>query len=183
MNSKMLKLAKMILQLETVKTDKGELIADGPIEAGAEVFVEDENGETVPAPDGEYETEEKVIKVVEGRVAEVVDKATDEQEAPEPIEEPIPAEPAAEEPMEEEVPAEPAAEEPEVDPRDEQIAGLQDRIAELEAENEALKAELEAAKAEKENLNSQLKMSAAEPLKNTEKENKKVVLPGVGRFI
>lgn len=64
------------LQFGAVATDKGELRweADRDLAAGDDVFVEDENGEIVPAPDGDYTTEDgKVITVVEGKVAEIKD--------------------------------------------------------------------------------------------------------------
>lgn len=56
-------------------TDKGELLWEGEedLKAGDEVFVENE-GERQPAPDGEYTTEDdKVIVVVDGKVAEIRD--------------------------------------------------------------------------------------------------------------
>jgi ketosteroid isomerase-like protein len=58
-----------------IATDNGELVweGEGDLEAGREVFVE-RDGELVPAPDGEYRTEDgKTIVVVEGRVAEIRD--------------------------------------------------------------------------------------------------------------
>lgn len=57
-------------------TDKGDLLWEGEddLKAGDPVFVE-VDGETVPAPDGEYVTEDgKVIVVVDGTVAEIRDK-------------------------------------------------------------------------------------------------------------
>ena len=67
-----------------IATDNGELVWEGEadLEAGREVFVERE-GELVPAPDGEYRTEDgKTIVVVEGRVAEIRDPEA--EVAPEP---------------------------------------------------------------------------------------------------
>lgn len=58
-----------------IATDNGELVWEGEadLEAGREVFIE-RDGELVPAPDGEYRTEDgKTIVVVEGRVAEIRD--------------------------------------------------------------------------------------------------------------
>ena len=58
-----------------VATDNGELVWEGEddLEAGRPVFVEREEG-LVPAPDGEYRTEDgKVIVVVEGVVSEIRD--------------------------------------------------------------------------------------------------------------
>lgn len=56
-------------------TDNGELVWEGEadLKEGDSVFVERE-GELVPAPDGEYRTEDgKTIVVVEGKVAEIRD--------------------------------------------------------------------------------------------------------------
>jgi len=60
-----------------VETDKGKLEwnnEDEDLKAGDEVFIRDEEGNRIPAPDGEYRTEDgKVIVVVEGRVSEIRD--------------------------------------------------------------------------------------------------------------
>lgn len=58
-------------------TDKGDLLWDGEedLKEGDEVFVLDENGERVAAPDGDYTTEDdKVIKVTDGKVESITDK-------------------------------------------------------------------------------------------------------------
>lgn len=63
-----------------VSTDKGTLIYEGEedLKAGDSVFVKDENGENIPAPDGDYKTEDgKVIKVADGKVTEIVDDAAE----------------------------------------------------------------------------------------------------------
>ena len=72
-------LKAMFLQAGKVATDKGELIYEGDeLVEGAEVFIEkvDEEGNTelVPAEDGEYIAEDKVIVVAEGKVSEIRDK-------------------------------------------------------------------------------------------------------------
>ena len=57
-------------------TDKGLLEWEGEddLKEGDAVYVTDENGERVPAGDGEYTTEDgKVIVVVDGKVAEIRD--------------------------------------------------------------------------------------------------------------
>lgn len=87
--NKLLRLAKALLSLSQTETDKGTLIAETEIEVGVEVFIEDENGEMVAAPDGDYTTDDKVITVVDGKVTEIKDK---EKEVTEPIEEPKPEE-------------------------------------------------------------------------------------------
>lgn len=87
--NKLLRLAKALLSLSQTETDKGTLIAENELAVGVEVFIEDENGEMVTAPDGDYTTDDKVITVVEGKVTEIKDK---EEEVTEPIEEPKPEE-------------------------------------------------------------------------------------------
>ena len=63
---------------EFIETDKGKLEWDNEeedLKAGDAVYVRDEEGNRVPAPDGDYTTEDgKVIKVSDGKVTEIVDK-------------------------------------------------------------------------------------------------------------
>ena len=129
MNSKLLKLARMVMHLSEVKTNKGELISETVIEVGSEVFIEDANDMLVPAPDGEYVTQDEVtIVVADGKVVEIREKETEEapvEEQPmdeQPVEEPLAEEPAEEQPMDE--PAQP-------DERDQRIAELEAQIEEL----------------------------------------------------
>ena len=127
MNSKLLKLARMVMNLSEVKTNKGELISETVIEVGSEVFIEDANDMLVPAPDGEYVTQDEVTLVVaDGKVVEIREKETEEQPTEEqpkqPVEEPLAEEPVEEQPMDE--PAQP-------DERDQRIAELEAQIAEL----------------------------------------------------
>lgn len=61
-------------ELASVATDNGELMYDGELEEGTEVFVADGEGNQTPAPDGDYVTEDgKTIKVAEGKVTEIVE--------------------------------------------------------------------------------------------------------------
>ena len=63
-------------QMASVATDKGTLEWNGEedLKAGDEVFVTDEEGNRVAAPDGDYVTEDgKTIRVAEGKVTEIVD--------------------------------------------------------------------------------------------------------------
>ena len=84
MNSKLLKLARMVMNLSQVKTNKGELISETVIEVGSEVFIEDANDMLVPAPDGEYVTQDEVTLVVaDGRIAEIREKEVEEAPAEE----------------------------------------------------------------------------------------------------
>ena len=60
--------------LASVATDNGELLYDGELEVGTEVFVADAEGNQTPAPDGDYALENgNVIVVADGKVAEIVE--------------------------------------------------------------------------------------------------------------
>lgn len=103
-------LAKLLIKNSVVKTDKAVLEYDGEdLVAGADVFVTNENGDKVPAEDGEYTTEDnKVITVKDGKVEAIVDPSAevdaeeDEKKEDEPMVEPIAEEPKEDEPKEEE---------------------------------------------------------------------------------
>ena len=91
-------LAKLLIKYSVVKTDKAVLEYDGEdLVAGMDVFVTDENGDKVPAEDGEYLTEDnKTITVKDGKVEAIVDPVAevdaeeeDEKKEDEPMVEPI----------------------------------------------------------------------------------------------
>ena len=106
-------LAKLLIKYSVVKTDKAVLEYEGEdLVAGMDVFITDENGDKVPAEDGDYVTEDnKVITVKDGKVESIVDKAADvEAEEDEKKED----EPIAEEPAKEEEPKEDEPKEDEV---------------------------------------------------------------------
>ena len=128
MNSKLLKLARMVMNLAQIKTNKGELISETVIEVGSEVFIEDLNDMLVPAPDGEYVTQDEVtIVVADGKVVEIREKEPAEQPVEEqPVEQPV-EQPLAEQPVEEQ----PTEEAPVEDERDKRIAELEAQIEEL----------------------------------------------------
>jgi hypothetical protein len=152
--NKFFKLAKMILKLGEIKTDKETLIVDGEIEVGKPVFVETEEG-PIEAADGEYVAEDGTVIIVEAGV--IVEIKPVEEEAP--IEE-TPIETEDETPIEETPNAE--------------VEELKAKIAELEAtiaEKDNKIAELEATIAEQEE---KLKMSVETPItkKNINRENK-----------
>jgi hypothetical protein len=154
--NKFFKLAKMLLKLGEVKTDKETLIIDGELEVGKPVVIETEEG-PVPAADGEYTAEDgTVIVVVEGVIAEI---RPVEEEKPEEQSEQLEEE---EKPVEEEKTAE-------IDELKAEIERLNSVIAEKDAEIETLKAQV----AEQEE---KLKMSVETPLtkknKIVNKENK-----------
>lgn len=167
------KLAKLLLQFATVKTDKAVLEYDGEeLAVGTEVFITDENGERKPAEDGNYVTEdEKTIVVADGKVTEILEK----EEEVEPEEETPAEEPTEEVTAEEETPAEEVAEEPTDEPKDElnerltaleaKINDLGNRMEELIAIVEKLVEKSEADNvAVEERLSKIEKMSAAKPV-------------------
>lgn len=144
MNSKLLKLARMVMNLSEIKTNKGELISETVIEVGSEVFIEDANDMLVPAPDGEYVTQDEVtIVVADGKVVEIREKEQEEQPTEEqPVEEPV-EEPLAEEPVEEQPTEQPDEKDAEIAKLQAQIEELNSIIAEKDEEIGKLKAELE----------------------------------------
>ena len=98
-------LAKLLIKYSVVKTDKAVLEYDGEeLVAGMDVYITDENGEKVPAEDGEYVTEDnKTITVKEGKVESIVDPIAevDAEEEEKKENEPM-VEPTSEEPKEDE---------------------------------------------------------------------------------
>lgn len=80
-------LAKMLAAFGNVSTDKGVLAWDGDedLKAGDEIFVEDQDGNRTPAPDGDYITSDaKTIVVADGKVAEIKDPEAEVAPEPEP---------------------------------------------------------------------------------------------------
>lgn len=125
---------KMLVKFASVETEKGTLYFADELAVGVDVFVDNENVEV--APDGEYETEDKVIVVADGKVTEIRDKEVETPEETEtPAEENVEAEEEeVETPAEEtETPAE------ETNPYEERIAALEEKVASLEGEIAALK--------------------------------------------
>lgn len=116
-------LRKLLAEFGEVETDKGILSYEGELAVGVEVTIDGEM-----AADGEYEAEDKVIVVADGKVAEIREK-----EAPaEATETPAEAQENVEEaPMEDKPVAEVVEDVVEEQTRD------------LEAEIDALKAEIE----------------------------------------
>jgi hypothetical protein len=102
MKSKLLKLAKMLLNFKIISSDKGSLIIDSELAIGAEISIEGENGEVLPAPDGEYIIENQKIEIRDGKIESI---ETIEPEQPEETEteteEKLEEVPATEEPSNE----------------------------------------------------------------------------------
>lgn len=124
------------LQMGEVKTDKAVLVFDGEeLVEGMEVYVLDEEGNAVPAEDGDYTTEDgKIIKVVEGKVSEILDPdaEVDDELGTDRVEEVAETVEIAQEENEEVAPADEAEETPaqEEEPED-RIAALEARLAEF----------------------------------------------------
>lgn len=80
------RLAKMLVEMGNITTDKGVLAWDGDedLKAGDSVYVEDAEGNRAPAADGDYTTEDgKVIVVADGKVSEIRDNGAEVAPAPE----------------------------------------------------------------------------------------------------
>lgn len=114
MKSKLLKLAKILLNFKIVESDKGNLIIDSELAVGAEISIEGENGEVLPAPDGEYVIDNQKVEIRDGKIESI---ETIEPEQPE----------ETETETEEKLEEEPATEEPSNEPDEKDL-----RIAELE---------------------------------------------------
>ena len=123
------KIKALLMQYAAVSTDKGNLIYNtDTLEVGSEVFVEDENGENVPAADGDYVLEDGRTVEVEGGKVTKIEAKEDEPAMPA-----APAEPAAEQMAEPEMPAEPETP-AETPAENEKVTALEERVAALEAQ-------------------------------------------------
>ena len=133
MNSKLLKLARMVLRFATTMVGEVEWVHEGELAVGVEVYTEDENGELIPVADGEYETENMKIVIKDGKVEEITEITQEPEPEPEPQPEP---EPMAAEPQE-------PATEPQPDEKDAKITELTNKIAELETKIAVLVEEID----------------------------------------
>jgi hypothetical protein len=143
MKTKLLKLAKMLLNFKMIESDKGTLIVDSELAVGVEVNVEGENGEVIAAPDGEYTIDNQKVIIKDGKI--------------ESIEEILPEEPATEEPT---VEPETMAEEPAVEPDEKDL-----RIEELEGLLKDRDAIIEELTAKIKELEEKLNQPVEEPVK------------------
>lgn len=123
-------LAKLLIKYSVVKTDKAVLEYDGEeLVAGMDVYITNEDGDKVPAEDGEYVTEDnKTITVKDGKVESIVDKAA-EVDAEE--EEKKEDEPMVEEPMEEPMPEDKKEDEVSLEDVNTAISELRKEVDEL----------------------------------------------------
>lgn len=174
MKEKLIKLRNMLLNFKSVQAEEGvTLTVDGDVEVGKNVYVTDDEGDVVPAPDGEYTYDLKKVVVKEGVIIAITDakENVEVNEEPEAETEPEPEVETEDENgdengdvNEDEPEPEPESEpEPEAEPEpDEKDV----RIAELEAENETLKARIA-------ELEAQLDEPAADSVEKQYKEQEK----------
>ena len=143
-------LKRLLMEFNNLSTDKAELYweEDSELMVGYKVFVEDEAGNKVPAADGEYISDDNVIKVEGGVVTEIEKKEDAPEETQEEVKED--AQEAQEEVMEavqEEVQEtveetqETPAETPE-NKEEDKTAELEKRVADLEAKIAELETKL-----------------------------------------
>lgn len=85
--NKILQLCSLIARFASVETNKGELTSMNEIAEGVEVYVKDEKGEFIAAPDDVYETETQLITVKDGKVEKIEDKEVTEEPADESMKE------------------------------------------------------------------------------------------------
>lgn len=140
-----IKLSRILSKLESVLTDRGELVSDEPLAVGVKVY--DSEGE--PAEDGLYITEEQTITVVGGVVTEISD-----------IEKPKTEEEVVVEQAEEST-----TETEEPDEKDAKITELEGKIAELEAKIAELENKLSEKEDELKNANEKLSAPITEQKK------------------
>lgn len=114
-----IKLSKQLSKFVSIPYADGNLICDGELEVGKELFVEDANGNLSPAA-GEYETDDKIIRVENGIISEIVEK--EEEKEPTGPEEQT-------QNLEDETKANVSVDED----KDKKIAELEAKVAELEA--------------------------------------------------
>lgn len=73
-----IKLSKQLSKFVSIPYADGNLICDGELEVGKELFIEDAEGNLSPAA-GEYETEDKIIRVENGIISEILEKEEEKQ--------------------------------------------------------------------------------------------------------
>lgn len=157
--SKFLKLAKMLLKLGEIKTDKETLIVEGELEIGKPALVEVE-GELETAADGEYVAEDgTVIVVSEGVIVEI--RPLEEEPETQPEEQ-------MEQLEEEEMPVE-EEKTVEIDELKAEIERLNAVIAEKDAEIETLKGQIAEQEAK---LNMSVETPLTKSVKSTNTDNK-----------
>lgn len=182
MNKLLLKLSRMILNLKELPTDKETLIFIGELTSNIDVCVEDENHDLVPASDGEYLSENKVITIENGVISNISENTNLEEANEQPVEEP-------EKQDEPEVKDEPTetdetSDEPENkdenqanDETAEELKQKEDEIANLQAKNDELNSKIEELNAKIAELDEMLSKSQASSAHEEAKKNDKTKNP------
>lgn len=128
--AKRIQLAKLMKLVKEIPTEEGAILfVEGDVTVDAEVFVGDTDGNMIPAPDGTYTSEGKIITVTGGKISEIKDVETDpvdDNENPETLEDDNP----------DELKARIAELETEIAEKDNKIAELEAKIAEYEQNEE-----------------------------------------------
>ena len=73
-----IKLSKQLSKFVSIPYADGNLICDGELEVGKQLFIEDASGNLSPAA-GEYETDDKIIRVENGIISEILEKEEEKQ--------------------------------------------------------------------------------------------------------
>lgn len=73
-----IKLSKQLSKFVSIPYADGNLICDGELEVGKELFIEDASGNLSPA-EGEYETDDKIIRVEKGIISEILEKEEEKE--------------------------------------------------------------------------------------------------------
>ena len=126
MTKKLLKLAKMLLKFSEINTDKGVLTVNEDLAPGIEIYITDDNGDYVAAPDGEYLTETSKIEVKDGKVESIETIEPEDKNEPE-------SEPAVEENLADENPVNEEPETAEPDEKDLRISELEGLLKDRDA--------------------------------------------------
>lgn len=145
-------LKRLLMEFNSLSTNIADLYweEDSELAVGYKVFVEDAEGNKIPAEDGEYVSDENIIKVEGGVVTEIESKEAEEtpaEEKKEEVETPAEEEKKEEEletPAEEEVKVEEEVETPaeETPAEEDKTAELEKRVADLEAKIAELESKL-----------------------------------------
>lgn len=165
MKSKLLKLAKMLLNFKMIESDKGTLIIDSELIVGSEISIEDENGNVIPAADGEYVIDNQKITVEGGKIS-----AIEPIESEETIEEETTE---TEEKLEEETATETETSEP--DEKDLKIQELEGLLKDRDAIIEELTAKLK-------ELEEKLNKPVEEPVKMAATAKEKTIKSGALKY-
>lgn len=75
-------LGKVLFNFEEVEVEGTVYLYDA-LEVGAEVYIFDENGEKVPAPDVTFEVEDKKVTVKDGKIESIEEIEVEEEETEE----------------------------------------------------------------------------------------------------